>query len=391
MKHELETRIATLSEKLSQADADYDTALIVGRVNQYYLTGTMQDALFILKRDGSAYLFVKKSYERACLECPLDIVHPMTSYRDVLSVLSSDFGNTFIDADVVPVSLLERLKKYFSMESVNPLDRILLEQRSVKSASELALLIQAGEAHRRLLEDVVPTLLVEGISEAEFHGELLASMMKLGHQGLSRLNMFQAESIAGQLGFGDSSLFPTSFDGPGGMKGMSPASPGAGNRERRLEKGDLVFVDVCFGVDGYHTDKTQVYSFGKEPDGDVLKVHRACLGIETRCGELMAAGAIPSEIYAHIMDDLPEELSHGFMGYTDRVRFLGHGIGLNVDEMPVIARGFNDPLKENMIIALEPKCGLSGIGTVGVEDTYVVKAERSECITGGGRDIITLD
>ena len=73
-KTELETRIQKLIGAMAEANPDFETALIAGRINQYYLTGTMQDAVLILKRDGKAYLFVRKSVERDKDECPLDIV-----------------------------------------------------------------------------------------------------------------------------------------------------------------------------------------------------------------------------------------------------------------------------------------------------------------------------
>jgi Xaa-Pro dipeptidase len=390
MKTELEGRIAALRIALEAADPDFGTALIAGRINQYYLTGTMQDGLFVLQRDGGAYLFIRKSYERARQECPLDILYKYSSYREIQDVISPELGNTFIDADVVPITMLERLKKYFKMDKLSALDRIVLNLRTIKSPYELSVIRKSGEQHRRLLEEEVPALLREGMSEAEFQGKLFLAMMKLGYHGISRFSMFQAEIVAGQLGFGENSVYPTSFDGPGGMKGMSPAAPGVGSNIRTLKKGDLAFVDVGFGIDGYHSDKTQVYSFGAAPGNDIVKIHRACMDVEKRCSELLVAGAVPSEIYNNIMNSLPASLSLGFMGYGESVNFLGHGVGLHLNETPVIANGFDTPLSENTVIALEPKCGIPEIGTVGVEETYIVKNGYSECVTGGARDIITV-
>ena len=391
IKKELEGRIRALRDTLVAYDADFDTALIVGRVNQYYLTGTMQDSLLVLKKDGSAYLFVKKSFERAKEECPLDIVYKMSSYRDIAEIISPDLGNTYLETDLIPVAMLERLRKYFKMDIIKPIERIILNQRSLKSEQELSIMIHSGEQHRRLLEEIVPALLAEGMSEAQLHGELFNAMMKLRYHGISRFSMFQFEAVAGQIGFGENSVYPTNFDGPGGMRGMSAASPAVGSRERFLKKGDLVFADVGYGEDGYHTDKTQVYSFGAPPDGEIIKIHRACMDVEQRCAELLVPGATPSVIYASIMGNLPEILTHGgFMGYGESVSFLGHGIGLHINEIPVIAKGFDEPLAENMVIALEPKYGIPGVGTVGVEDTYIVRSGYSECVTGGGKDIIVV-
>jgi Xaa-Pro aminopeptidase len=90
-------------------------------------------------------------------------------------------------------------------------------------------------------------------------------MMKLGHPGLTRFFMFQTEMGIGQVAFGESALSPVAFDGPGGAYGMSAAIPLIGSYQRKLKKGDLFYVDIGFGIDGYHSDKTQVYSFGAKP------------------------------------------------------------------------------------------------------------------------------
>jgi Xaa-Pro aminopeptidase len=106
---------------------------------------------------------------------------------------------------------------------------------------------------------------------------------------------------------------------------------------------------------------------------------------------MLKPGAIPADIYNTVMGGISEEFKTNFMGYgTRQVKFLGHGVGLHIDETPVIANGFKEPLQENMVIALEPKKGMTGIGMVGVEDTYIVTPQGGRCITGGGCDIIVI-
>jgi Xaa-Pro aminopeptidase len=229
------------------------------------------------------------------------------------------------------------------------------------------------------------------MSEAEFFGAITDEMYRLGYQGLVRFHQVQTEIVTGQVGFGIDSLYPSPFDGPGGMKGGGGAAPlGAG--ETRLKKGDAVFVDVAFGMKGYHTDKTQVYFFGAEPPGEFKKAHQFCVEIQKRAAERLVPGEIPSTIYRDIMASLDESELDRFMGVDNdhRVKFLGHGTGLNVDDFPVIAKGFDEPLEKNMVIALEPKKGVKGIGLSGVEDTYIVKPDGAQCVTGGGRDIIRV-
>jgi len=390
-KIELDDRLSRFRSLMNKTDPDWETALILGKVNQYYFTGTMQDGLLIIKNCEKKYYFVRRSLERANDESEFSPICPMDGYRDAAIIAGSDCGNSYIDTEIVTIAIFERLKKHFSFNRISSLDKIILSVRSVKTPYEIGWMEFSGKLHNELLKSTVPRLLREGMSEADFVAELYEKMIKHGYQGVSRFSMFQTEMVVGQIGFGESSLYPTCFDGPGGAYGMCPAVPIIGSRERLLRKGDLIFVDIGFGVNGYHTDKTQVYMFGGKPSNETIKAHRACMDIQSRLAECLAPGRIPSEIYNSIMDCLSDDFKINFMGYGERnVKFLGHGIGLHVDELPIIANGFDQPLVENMVIALEPKKGIENIGMVGVEDTYIVKPGGGKCITGGGSDIILV-
>jgi Xaa-Pro aminopeptidase len=377
-KQELLIRIENLYNALNSQSTDWNAVFIVGRVNQYYLTGTMQDGIFILKKDGSYAFCVRNSFERAKAESPLDNIFPMTSYKDAAAVIGANIRSAFIETETMTCAMLERLKKYFVIENILPLDKIIQSIRAVKSPYELTCMEESGRQHKILMETIIPSLLKEGMSETELTAAMYKEMVKLGYHGVSRFSMFQTECVIGQLGFGTNSLYPTCFDGPGGMKGMSAAIPIIGDRSRTLKKGDLVFVDVGYGVDGYHTDRTQIYYFGAEPSDEVMAVHRECIRVQKKLAAQLKPGAIPSEICSNA-------------GFTNRnVRFLGHGVGLHIDEFPVITKGFDEPLKENMTIALEPKKGVDGVGLVGVEDTYVVTNDGGKCLTGGEKDMIVV-
>jgi len=195
-----------------------------------------------------------------------------------------------------------------------------------------------------------------------------------------------------QLGFGESSIHPTSFDGPGGCLGIGPAAPVLGSRDRKLREGDLVFVDIGVAVDGYHTDKTMVYMFGKPlPDG-VIATHKRCVEVLQQLASLIRPGAIPSDVYTTVMDGLDSDFIENFMGFGDRrVNFLGHGVGLQIDELPVIADGFDEPLAESMVLALEPKKGIAGVGMVGIEDTFIITPQGGRSITGTHPGLILVD
>ena len=387
-KQELENRLASFIAALG---GDWDTAFIVNRINQYYFTGTIQDGLLVVKKNGQSAFFVRRSYERARLESPLENIYPMRSYRDAAALIGSSCGVTYLDTETATIGLLERMKKHFDMSDILPVEGIITGVRAIKSPTELALMEQVGKLHHQFLAEEVPNLLREGMTETEFTALAYKKMLELGHHGVTRFNMYQNETVCGQMGFGVNALYPTNFDGSGGMLGLCPAAPAIGNRETTLKKGDIVFVDYAFGMEGYHTDKTVVYSFGAPPPEAAVAAHRQCMDIQNRIAAMLKPGNTPAGIYTDIMDSLDEDFKQGFPGFGNKeVAFLGHGIGLHIDEAPALAKGFNEPLAENMVFAVEPKKGIEGIGLLGAEDTYVVTPSGGRCITGTTCGILTV-
>jgi len=242
-----------------------------------------------------------------------------------------------------------------------------------------------------VLENLVPDMLHEGMSEAELGAELFKVMVDEGHDGVTRFGMFDTEIVLGQLGFGESSIYPNYFNGPGGNYGMSPAVPLLGSRSRKLRKGDLVFIDTGCGVQGYNTDKTMTYMFGGSLPQYAVDAHFECVEVQKEIAARLKPGAIPSQIHNEVINNLDQDFLQNFMGFGNRkVNFLGHGIGLLIDELPVIAEGFNEPLQKGMVFALEPKKGIPDIGMVGIENTFIVTSGGGECITGDNPGLIEV-
>jgi Xaa-Pro dipeptidase len=379
---ELTGRMQRFRARMDAQNPNWELAAFFGRVNQYYFTGTMQDGLLLVPRDGKPVFWVRRSFERAGEESAFPDIRPMKSFRDAAP---SPVARQVIhlETESVPLALVQRFQKYFPCQKVASLDAQIGWVRSVKSPYELAIMERCGEIHRRVLEECVPAMLREGVSEAEFACDLFSLMVREGHHGTVRFGMLNVDIVVGQLGFGENSIYPTSFNGPGGCVGISPAAPVLGSRDRKLRQGDLVFVDIGFAMDGYSTDKTMNYMFGRPLPDEVIAVHRRCVEIEHRLASQLKAGAIPSQIYAQMMGSLDAEFLKNFMGFGNRrANFLGHGVGLQIDEPPVIAEGFDEPLIEGMTLALEPKKGIAGVGMVGIENTFVVTPAGGRSITG---------
>jgi Xaa-Pro aminopeptidase len=388
---ELKSRIRAFRTRMDISNPDWEIAVIFSKINLYYFTGTMQDGMLIIPKHGEAVLWVRRSYERALDESLFPRIEPMGSYRDAAKGAGGLPNTVYLETEVVPLAMYQRFQKYFPFKNVKPVDAQICAIRAVKSEYELQLMRKAGKLHQYMLEDIVPEMLREGMSEVDLATELFSAMVEEGHDGTCRFGMFETDLLLGNICFGESSIYPCYFNGPGGFYGMSPAVPDIGSRERKLRKGDLVFVDVGFGVEGYNTDKTTTYMFGSPLPPYAIDIHNKCVDVQNEIAAMLKPGSIPSEIYNSIMNDLDEEFLQNFMGFGNRkVKFLGHSIGLQIDETPIIAEGFDDPLQEGMVLALEPKRGIEKIGMVGIENTFIVTAEGGECITGDDPGLIPV-
>ena len=370
---------------------DWGIAAVFSKINLYYFTGTMQDGVLLIPRGEEAVFWVRRSYERAMDESLFPKIQAMSSFRDAAAAMKSIPAEVYLEAESVPLALYQRFTKHFAFSKFHSVDAALGAVRAVKSRFELSLMEQAGEIHRRVLEERVPQLLREGMSEADLCAELFSVLIAEGHHGVARFGMFDTEIVVGQIAFGESSLYPTCFDGAGGNYGMCPAVPMVGSRERKLKSGDMVYLDIGCGIEGYHTDKTMTYMFGRSQSQAVRDIQAKCVQIQDEIAAMLKPGAIPSAIYKQVMASLDDGFKSNFMGFGNRrVKFLGHGIGLLVDEWPVLAEGFDHPLIEGMALAVEPKKGIENVGMTGIENTFLVTGQGGRSITGNSPGLIPV-
>lgn len=388
---ELKNRMMQFRKQMDKSNPKWEIAVIFSKINLYYFTGTMQDGMLIIPRNDDATFWVRRSYERALDESLFGKIEHMNSFRDAAKGMDNIPDTVYLETETVPLALYQRFQKHFPFKNINPVDIHIAAVRSIKSEYELQLMRKAGKIHQHVLEDIVPEMLVEGMSEAELAAELFKVMIEEGHDGVTRFGMFDTEIVLGHIGFGESSIYPSYFDGASGTYGLSPAVPLLGSRKQKLKKSDMVYIDTGCGVEGYNTDKTMTYMFGRGLPQYAIDAHNKCVEIQNEIAGMLKPGALPSEIYQTIMDNLDKDFLENFMGFGSRkVKFLGHGIGLLIYELPVIAERFNEPLQEGMVFAVEPKKGIKNIGMVGIENTFIITPNGGECITGDNPGLIQV-
>ncbi|MCX6373433.1 MAG: Xaa-Pro peptidase family protein [Actinobacteria bacterium] len=378
---EVAGRLAGLQAGL--AARGLEAAIIVQNADLYYFSGTVQRAFLYVPATGEATLFVRKLAERARLETPLAGIVELADPRDLPALVARRYGalprRVGLELDVLPVLEYRRLEKLFPEALFDDVGRDIVRQRAVKSIWEVER-IRAAAAIALEVCELVPGILREGLTEAAFAGLVEAQARRLGHEGIIRMRGFNQEMFYGQLLTGVSGTAASYLDTPLAGTGLSPAVA-QGASFRTIRRGDHVVFDFVPVREGYIADFTRIFALGDLP-GELCRAYEAALRIEAAVVAAARPGVACRALYDLALAAAADEgLAASFMGYgAGQVRFIGHGVGLELDELPVLASSDME-LAEGMVFALEPKFVLPGLGAIGVENTWLV--------TGSGLALIT--
>ena len=379
---ELETRLERFRRAMDAAHPGWEMAAVNHKVAMYYFTGTIQEGVLLI-RPQDAVFWVRRSFERACNESHFSDIRPMHSFREAAAFYGGAPKVMYVETKKATLDWERMLHKYFAFEELGSFDSVLQDLRMVKSEYELKQMEQSGAIHETVLDLVAPKLIHGGISEAQLAIAIYSEMVQRGSHGTARFNQALGEEAVGIASFGKSGLVRTGFDGPGGTDGTCIAVQSIGNAFRKLQSGRLVYLDIPCGFDGYHTDKTVVYYYGDlakdEQSKHLMEAQQRCLELEQEVVRLMVPGEPIENLYLRTMDKFDNIYGDAFMNGG---KFLGHSIGLVMDEAPAIAKGFKQPLQPGMTFAVEPKIALPGLGMVGTENTYVVTEKGARSLTG---------
>lgn len=373
-------------------------AFIFSRLNIFYFSGTFANGVFWLPLEGEPILFCRRGAERAKIETPIRNIVQFNSYGDIektfkdLSItLPSQIAS---EMNGLSWSLSNSLIKHLPNIEFIPGDKLIAITRAKKSEWELQILRETGEKHNKCLTQLLPSFLHEGISELQIAHKISDLFYSEGHHGVLRMETFGEETFLGHIAVGDSANYPSVFNGPVGLIGAHPAVPFMGSDKVQWVSGKPLTIDNGFTLAGYQTDKTQVYWLGNKSSipESLENAHNFCVEMQAMIANQLRPGSTPSNLWNQCVDIVSKSSwSNGFMGLgKNKVNFVGHGIGLAIDEYPVLANGFDMPLEEGMVLAIEPKIGIPGIGMVGTENTFEVTPQGGLSITGDNYKIITI-
>jgi len=379
---EIANRIVRLQHHLSREDIE--AALVIYKMDYFYFSGTAQNAVLYVPRAGMPLLLVIRDIDRAKDESPLALIVPLDSIEELPQKITHFCGRIprriGLEFDVLPVRDYFRYQAMFPNAEFVDTAKIIKIVRKKKSPFELAQMRKAGEIGKKVFEEGC-NLLREGMSELEFGALLEVAAKKLEHEGLVRMRSLNYEAYTWHVLSGPSGSMVSQADSPMGGQGLSPAFPvGAGTR--KIQAHEPVLVDYGFCYNGYLVDQTRMYSIGELPD-KYVKAYEASRKIERLALESVRPGAICGEIFQKTMD-LAKALGYeaNYLGIPGKkTSFVGHGIGLENNEIPFIAAKQPFALEAGTTIAVEPKLVFPGEAAVGIENTGLITDAGVEKLT----------
>ena len=367
---EIERRLTAFQQALRAAAID--CALLIEASDLVYLTGVMADAHLLVPADGEPILLVRRSLERVQADSPLEDVRPFRSFKE-LPPLLTELGAQRIglELDVLPAARYLRYRDLLPDAELVDVSDVLAGVRAVKSTWELTMIGKAAEQVAAAFV-AAPALVAEQPTDRAIQIELEHLMRQAGHQGPLRFRGLNGQMFYGAVLAGPDGAIAPWADTPLGGPGPS-AAVGKGPSGWEIRDGDAVTVDLVGGWEGYLADATRTF-FRGTPNPQLAEALAVCESILAALEELMVPGTPAEQLYLRGLE-LATEAGFGdhWMGHgPGRVRFVGHGVGLEINERPFLAQGFTDPLAFGNVIAVEPKLVFPGLGAVGVENTYAV-------------------
>jgi Xaa-Pro dipeptidase len=380
-------RLSLLRQGL--ADQGLEGAVLLQAVDVLWLSGTRQNAALWVPVDQDPVLLVRKSLERARAESPLSHVVRFPPTRELAEALGPA-RRLGITQDVVPVAVQNLWTKALPGVAWTDVSGLVRDLRSAKSPWEVERMRETA----RLLSGVfreIPTFLRPGMREIDLAAEVEVRMRRAGNEGSPRVRGFNQEFFMGLAIAGGAATAPSYFDGPVTGRGLSPSSP-LGASVDVIERDVPVLLDYTAIRSGYITDMTRIAVCGRLAP-ELVRAFDVARRIQDEVAAGLSPGAVPSELFARARARAEEAgLGDRFMGPPGaQARFVGHGLGLELDEVPVLAPGFDAPLRLGQTLAIEPKFVFPGTGAVGIENTWVVGERGGERLTELDDQLIVVD
>lgn len=386
-KMQSEQRIINLQQELRSKGID--GALIIYPIDVYYFSGTRQNATLWVPVDGNPMLMVRKSYTRALKESLIEDTRPFPSSKEFPALFSDSVKKVGMTFDIVPVQQYNYYAKMIPNREFVDISSINREIRSVKSTWEVEQMRHSGTQLCSIFKQV-PQFLTAGMRELDLSAEFECRLRKVGGEGYVRMRAFNQELFHGLAVSSSTAVEPGFFDGAVTGKGLSSASPQGASLDT-IQANTPVFLDYTGVFNGYITDMTRIFAIGTLST-ELKHAFATSLDIQRFLADNLKPGAVCEELFFKSAEMAEAAgLAKYYMGAPgENAKFVGHGVGLELDEFPVLAQGFKVPLQSGQTIAIEPKFVIPGHGVIGIENTFAVTAHGGEKLTDMPDEIVYL-
>ena len=391
---ELEARLENLSQRLARAGIP--GALIQNPVDLYYYAGGRQNGAMLVPAANSnasihqggdgVKFYVRRSVSRAEYEAGggdspfrVEKFPSLRVFAETLSNLGLEQAPG-LQYGEIPADFAQKFRSVLAPlgESID-CTQLIHNQREVKSDWEISMMRDGAKIQEQMFEAVEQSIKL-GTTELEIAASAEEVSRRNGFGGNVQMRRFPLQCDRAVVVSGRAGGIPSFFDSAIGGTGAHPLA-GMGSGFNKLQANQPILVDLVHVHRGYVVDATRMYSIGKLSEpwdtrlSDMVEVSNSVVTSLGRGDDCSKAWEIGSEL-AESMG-----YSEHLMGMKpDQSKFLGHSVGLQLDESPVVAKGFDRPLDNNGVMAIEPKLVYSD-GSIGVEDTWHQTSKGMERLT----------
>lgn len=363
-----------------------DAILLSSLANNFYAAGRVFMGYSFITSNGEAYFFVRRPADAkgdrvVLIKRPSDITEFLTSKGIVPKKM-------LFEGDTLSCTDFNRLVPNFEgVDMVNG-SQVMRTVRSVKTPYEVEMIRASALIHTKTYKQI-PKLFKKGMTDREL-SLLIEHVMRWNRSiGVSRIAGDSMEIHVCTVLVGDNADAYSPYDFATTGAGVDSSFP-VGYCDTLIEEGMSVMVDGCANANGYLSDLTRVFAVG-ELSELAQKAQRVSKEIYEAMVAMLKEGTKCSDIYNKAFEMAAAEgLSEYFMGHNQQAGFVGHGVGIELNEAPVLAPRSKDVIKTGMVLALEPKFVIPGVGGLGMENTVVVHENGVENLTECPDELINL-
>lgn len=388
-KEDLSKDLLIRQQRLQSAmqSMNIEGCILTTAVNVFYMTGMVYNGYYYLPIEGQPVHFIKRP-EDVSFDNTIYIRKPEQITDELKNLGRSIPQSVLIETDVISFGECSRLLNTFGLKEAANASALMRKVRSVKTEFELEQVRLCARKHEAVYK-MIPSVYKDGMTDIEFQIEIERLMRLHGSLGLFRSYGENMDIYMGSLLTGENAEAPSPFDFALGGAGTSPILP-LGASGQKIKKGNTIMVDMAGNYTPWMTDMTRVFSVGKTLDL-AYRAHQVSIEISNKVMDIAKPGVSCAELYNIAMEAVVKNnLEPYFMGTKQQAKFVGHGVGLEINEPPVLTPRSKELLEPNIVFALEPKFVIPEVGAVGIENTYLVTQDGLEKLTILEEEIIEL-